>query len=200
MHQDDFEDFDTEDMDRPVLYIEKIELVQRADKNETSMHVYYSDGSEEAHKSVDNVAIMAAQQWMISKTPLHRFATGTLMEADLSRKDHITAMFDFFKEVWKERVYSANKYAGGDLSRLDQVDDERNGAADFVTYITHYASTWWTSFPPHGRESLTRFKIAMVKVANLAFAGHRWANGRIAAMEIEAQARAGAASRAEREG
>jgi len=195
-----FEDFDTAEFGRPVLYIERLELVQKPSKPfETSMKVFFSDGSEEMHKSVDSLAIRALQQWMVEKVPLHRFDTGTLMEADLSIKDHQTRMLDFFKLVFGERTYTANKFAQGNQSKLDQIDDEKNGIADFVVYITHYASTWYTHFPPHGRDALLNFQKAMVKVANLAYSAHSWANRRVAALEIEAQARAVAASRADTE-
>ena len=202
MHQeipdmDDLQDFDTEEFGRPVLYITRLELIQKPDRPfETSMNVSFSDGSEEVHRSVDNVMVRALQQWMTDKTPLHRFPTGTLMEADLSTGDHKTRLLDFFKSVWDERVYSANRFGQGNQTKLDQTDDELNGASDFVTYITRYASSWYTSFPPHGLEDLRNFRRAMVKVANLAYSAHEWATRRIAAIEIEAQARAGAASRA----
>ena len=66
-------------------------------------------------------------------------------------------------EIRAERERQVSKWGGPD------VDVENNTPADFVLYVTHYASKWFKGgLPPHDASS---FRENMKKVAALAVAG-----------------------------
>lgn len=188
------EDLEPDDLERPIIYVTDIQMSQSAEANR--FIVNFSDGSQQMHRENDSMMIVALQHWMLNKTPLHRFDTGTLIEAGESSEHYRLKMFEFFKRVFDERGHSAKKFANGSMTTLDEIDDKVNGAADFTTYIAKYASSWYVGFPPHNEQALVNFRIAMVKVANLAFSGFNWANRRLQAMEIQARAQAAGQNRA----
>lgn len=195
MHQE----VETEQNDlepRPIIYIDKIVSDHTPDERYYNLlRVKFSDGSEEIHRNVDAVNMASLVNWMKNKTPLHRFEGGTLVEAPADIETHRAKLYDFAERVFEERCYSAARFADNNQTQLDHIDDERNGASDFVTYITRYLGGWYTNFPPHGPEDLERFRECMVKVANLTYSADGWAARRLYALDIEAKARAGAGSK-----
>jgi hypothetical protein len=71
-------------------------------------------------------------------------------------------MDKILEEIKNEREYQKNKWGG------PEVDAENNSPADFVLYITHYATKWFKGgLPPHNTEA---FRESMIKVATLAVA------------------------------
>ncbi len=71
-------------------------------------------------------------------------------------------MDDIIKEIVTEREYQISRWGG------PQEDAENNSPADFVLYITKYATDWFKGgLPPHDTEN---FRESMIKVATLAIA------------------------------
>jgi hypothetical protein len=71
-------------------------------------------------------------------------------------------MVKVINEIQKERAYQVERWG-------TETDVEVNSAADFVLYITHYATRWFkNSIPPHGFSP--EYREDMVKVATLAMA------------------------------
>ena len=87
---------------------------------------------------------------------------------------------DFGLMIHEERKHQADRWADGTEDGLNAIDDDYNGANDFVAHIAHHSSRWFPGgFPPYGRGVLADFKVQMVKVAALAFAAYKWADRRM---------------------
>ena len=88
---------------------------------------------------------------------------------------------EFFEKVVEERKHQADRWADGTEDGLDAIDDDNNGACDFVAHIAHHATRWFPGgFPPWSVLTLESFRKQMVNVAALAFAADKWAGRQIA--------------------
>ena len=67
-------------------------------------------------------------------------------------------------EIVAERAYQVGKW-GVDA------DDKINTPMDFVGYIAHHSTRWFSGgFRPYSRETLVAYRASMIKVAALAMA------------------------------
>ena len=87
-----------------------------------------------------------------------------------SEMEKIKALFPLVED---ERRYQVTRFGIED-------DDRKNMPNDWVAYITHYSTRWFTGgFPPYKDEAYHEFKRCMIKVATLALAAVTWADRRI---------------------
>lgn len=98
----------------------------------------------------------------------------------------------FFDLMVGERQHQADRFGGGDPQVLDQQDDARNNASDFVTYISKYSATWLPGTPPpcymmsfvqRNEDTLRAFQTSMVKTATLAMSAFFWAERKLALLQ-----------------
>lgn len=172
----------------PTIFVKQIVAHHKPEPDSIHYVVEFTDGAQEFIRNHIQAALY--QQHMLNKTPLNRMDSGVVVEAPKDEVAHIHALSVFMEHVFEERKHAAKKYAQGDMSVLDATDDARNGASDFVAYITKYLGNWAVGFPPYNPSAIKNFRTSMIKVANLAYSGYRWANVRLNAMEIEAMAQA----------
>lgn len=67
-------------------------------------------------------------------------------------------------EIQKEREYQIERWG-------NQRDDQENAPNDWVAYISHHASRWFTGgFKPYNTNAVNDYRKQMIKVATLAVA------------------------------
>jgi hypothetical protein len=75
-----------------------------------------------------------------------------------------------FDEIRAERTHQVEKWG-------TKADDEINTPADWVSYIAHYGTTWFSGgFRPYSADTISAFRQSMIKVAALAVAAAAWSD------------------------
>lgn len=73
------------------------------------------------------------------------------------------------QDVMQERLHQIEKWGGA------RVDDEKNTPNDFVSYLAHYSTRWYSgAFPPYDTDTLRAFRKSMIQTAALALAAAQW--------------------------
>ena len=95
-----------------------------------------------------------------------------------------TKVETILKEILEERKYQADKFANGNEDELLSVDLKNNTPNDFVSYISHYSTTWFTGgFGPWSKDVLLQFRKSMIKTATLAIGAIIWVDAKIDELE-----------------
>jgi hypothetical protein len=77
---------------------------------------------------------------------------------------------DIYDEIRAERKYQLTRWG-------TRADDEINHPMDWVGYIAHYSTRWFSGgFRPYPRNVLFDFRTSMIKVAALAVAAAAWSD------------------------